>query len=113
MASDPCSLAGRVALVTGGNSGIGRTLALGLREAGAKVAIGGWRADRIAKALDELGGKEQAAVFELVVCDEASVERTIQAVVERFGRIDILVNNAGDVNRKSVMELARAGLERG
>ena len=42
------------------------------------------------------------------MCDEASVERTVHGVVERFGRLDILVNNAGDVNRKSVMELERA-----
>ena len=112
MASNPFSLAGRVALVTGGNSGIGRTLALALREAGAKVAIGGRRADRNAAVLAELGGNDQAAAFELDVCDEASVERAIYAVVERFGRIDILVNNAGGVNRKSVMELERSDWER-
>jgi 2-deoxy-D-gluconate 3-dehydrogenase len=110
MATNPFSLQGRVALVTGGNSGIGRTLALALREAGAKVAIGGRRADRNAAVLAELG--DQAAAFELDVCDEASVERAIGGVVERFGRIDILVNNAGDVNRKSVMELERSDWDR-
>ena len=113
MATSAFSLAGRVALITGGNSGIGRTLALALREAGAKVAIGGRRADRNAAVLAELGGDgREAAAFELDVCDEASVERAVAAVVERFGRIDILVNNAGDVNRKSVMELDRADWER-
>ena len=110
MASGPFSLEGRVALVTGGNSGIGRTLALALREAGAKVAIGGRRAERNAAVLAELG--DQAAAFELDVCDEASVERAIRGVVERFGRIDVLVNNAGDVNRKSVMELERSDWDR-
>jgi 2-deoxy-D-gluconate 3-dehydrogenase len=110
MATNPFSLQGRVALVTGGNSGIGRTLAVALREAGAKVAIGGRRADRNAAVLAELG--DQAAAFELDVCDEASVERAIGGVVERFGRIDILVNNAGDVNRKSVMELERSDWDR-
>ena len=112
MASSPFSLAGRVALVTGGNSGIGRTLALALREAGAKVAIGGRRAERNAAMLAELGGDGVAAAFELDVCDEASVERAVTAVMERFGRIDILVNNAGDVNRKSVMELDRTDWDR-
>ena len=110
MATNPFSLQGRVALVTGGNSGIGRTLAVALREAGAKVAIGGRRADRNAAVLGELG--DQGAAFELDVCDEASVERAINGVVERFGRIDILINNAGDVNRKSVMELERSDWDR-
>ena len=112
MGSNAFSLAGRVALVTGGNSGIGRTLALALREAGAKVAIGGRRADRNAAVLAELGGNDNAAAFELDVCDEASVEHVVNAVVERLGRIDILINNAGDVNRKSVMDLERSDWDR-
>ena len=113
MASNPFSLEGRVALVTGGNSGIGQTLAKAMREAGAKVAIGGRRADRNAAALANLGGdSSSAAAFELDVCDETSVERVIEEVVKRFGRLDILINNAGDVNRKSVMELERGDWDR-
>jgi 2-deoxy-D-gluconate 3-dehydrogenase len=113
MGSGLFSLEGRVALVTGGNGGIGRTLALALREAGAKVAIGARRAERNAAVLAELGGDSgNAAAFELDVCDEASVERVVHGVVERFGRLDILVNNAGDVNRKSVMELERSEWDR-
>ena len=113
MTPTPFSLDGRVALVTGGNSGIGRTLALALREAGAKVAIGGRRAARNALVLADLGGDgDQAMALELDVCDEASVERAVNAVVERFGRIDILINNAGGVNRKSVMELDRRDWDR-
>jgi 2-deoxy-D-gluconate 3-dehydrogenase len=113
VATGPFSLAGRVALVTGGNSGIGRALALGLREAGARVAIGARRADRNAAVLAELGGDSgDAAAFELDVTDEASVERTVRALVERFGRLDILVNNAGVVNRGSVMELGRDAWDR-
>ena len=106
MTDGPFSLDGRVALVTGGNSGIGHTLALALRNAGAKVAIGARRPDRNAQVLAELGS--DGAAFELDVTDEAAVERTVQGVVARFGRLDILVNNAGTVNRKSVMELDRA-----
>jgi NAD(P)-dependent dehydrogenase (short-subunit alcohol dehydrogenase family) len=113
MGSDLFSLEGRVALVTGGNGGIGRTLALALREAGAKVAIGARRTEHNAAVLAELGGDGgNAAAFELDVCDEASVEHVVHGVVERFGRLDILVNNAGDVNRKSVMELARSEWDR-
>jgi 2-dehydro-3-deoxy-D-gluconate 5-dehydrogenase len=110
VADNPFSLAGRVALVTGGNSGIGRAVALALRDAGARVAIGARRPERNQAVLTELGA--QGAAFELDVCDEQSVERTIAGIVERFGRLDILVNNAGGVNRKSVLELERSDWER-
>ena len=72
MPGDPFSLAGKVALVTGANSGIGRTLALALRDAGARVAIGGRRGDRNAAVLDQLGPPSVA--FELDVCDAGSEE---------------------------------------
>src|SRR5512137_1157124 len=104
------SLAGRVALVTGGNAGIGRALALALRDAGARVAIGARRADRNAAVLAELG--PECAAFELDVTDEGSVERTVASIKARYGRLDILVNNAGTVNRKSVMDLDLAAWER-
>jgi len=100
------SLSGRVALITGGNSGIGKRMALAFRDAGARVAIAARRADRNAQVLAELGPEH--AAFEMDVTDEAAVERTIGKVVERFGRLDILVNNAGAVNRKSVTDLALA-----
>jgi len=106
MAGDPFSLDGKVALVTGANSGIGRTLALALRDAGARVVIGGRRAERNTDVLRQLG--PPAAALALDVCDEASVERAVAGTVERFGRLDILVNNAGVGQRGSVMELERA-----
>jgi 2-dehydro-3-deoxy-D-gluconate 5-dehydrogenase len=106
MAANPFSLDGKVAFVTGANSGLGRAMALALRDAGARVAIGGRRADRNADALGSLG--PAAAAFELDVSDEGSVERALAGTVERFGRLDILVNNAGVGQRASVMELDRA-----
>jgi 2-deoxy-D-gluconate 3-dehydrogenase len=106
MSVDPFSLDGKVALLTGANSGIGRTLAVALRDAGARVAIGGRRVDRNAVVLEQLG--LSAAAFELDVCDEGSVERAVNGTVERFGRLDVLVNNAGVSHRGSVMDLDRA-----
>ena len=55
MSDDPFSLDGKVALLTGANSGIGRTLAAALGDAGASVAIGGRRVDRNAAVLEQLG----------------------------------------------------------
>lgn len=106
MSNQIFSLEGRVALVTGGNSGIGREMALAMRDAGAKVAIGSRRTDRNAEVLEQLG--PDGAAFQLDVSDETSVEKTIKAIADRYGRLDILINNAGAVNRKSVFELERS-----
>ncbi|MBV9758119.1 MAG: 3-oxoacyl-ACP reductase FabG [Alphaproteobacteria bacterium] len=110
MPHDPFSLADRVALITGGNSGIGLALARAFHEAGAAVAIGGRRAERNAEVAAQLGPR--AAAVTLDVCDEESVAQAIGAIVARFGRLDILVNNAGVGQRASVMELERADWQR-
>lgn len=96
------SLARRTALVTGGNGGIGRAIALGLQAVGATVAVTGRNADKNAVVAQELGNAD--AVFELDVRDEGAVNATVAQVVERFGQIDILVNNAGLSRRGSVLE---------
>jgi NAD(P)-dependent dehydrogenase (short-subunit alcohol dehydrogenase family) len=102
-ALDAFRLDGKVALVTGGNSGIGEAIALAYRDAGARVAIGSRRSDRNARTLEKLG--EGHLAVSLDVADEESVEKAIARVVEEFGRIDILVNNAGIGQRASVTEL--------
>jgi NAD(P)-dependent dehydrogenase (short-subunit alcohol dehydrogenase family) len=104
------ALNGRVAIVTGGNSGIGRALAQGLRDAGAIVAVVGRRAQRNLEVANELG--EHVIACEVDVSDEASVERMVADVGARLGRIDILVNNAGQANRASVMDLERSAWDR-
>ena len=104
------SLEGKVALVTGGNSGLGHRVALALRDSGARVAVSGRRADRNEIVLKELG--DGHAAFELDVADEASVERVVAATIEKLGRIDVLVNNAGVSQRASVMELDLASWQR-
>lgn len=96
------SLAGRTALVTGGNGGIGRAIALGLQAVGATVAVTGRNGEKNAAVAQELG--DAAAVFALDVRDEAAVDATVTQVIDRFGQIDILVNNAGLARRGSVLE---------
>lgn len=87
------NLEGKVALVTGASSGIGRAIALALSEAGAKVAVGARRADRLKSLVEEASGELLAV--ELDVTDRQSVTEAIATTVERFGTLDILVNNAG------------------
>ena len=106
MARDPFSLEGKVAFVTGANSGLGLTVALSLSDAGAQDAVGARRASRNDEALASLG--PSATAFTVDVTDEASVERALAGTVERFGHLDILVNNAGVSQRASVMDLDRA-----
>ena len=94
-------LKGRVAVVTGGNGGIGLGMAHGLAEAGAAIAVAGRNREKSAaavKALEAIGAK--AAAIEVDVRDEASCRAMVAAAAERFGRVDILVNNAGTNVRK-------------
>ncbi|OSP39041.1 MULTISPECIES: SDR family NAD(P)-dependent oxidoreductase [unclassified Streptomyces] len=83
----------KVALVTGASSGIGRATALALSGAGARVAVGGRRADRLASLAQEAAG--EVLVLEMDVTDPRSVRDAVTATVERFGALDIVVNNAG------------------
>jgi 2-deoxy-D-gluconate 3-dehydrogenase len=94
----PFDLTGRVALVTGGNGGIGLGMAQGFAEAGATVAIAGRNAGKAQGALEALGPK---AIFVAVdVASATSCKAMVAETVKRLGRLDILVNNAGVANRK-------------
>jgi NAD(P)-dependent dehydrogenase (short-subunit alcohol dehydrogenase family) len=89
-------LEGRTALVVGGTSGIGLATARALGAAGANVVVaarGAERGEGARRMLEELGGKAAFVVAD--VRDEASVERAVDATVERFGRLDAAVNCAG------------------
>jgi 2-deoxy-D-gluconate 3-dehydrogenase len=95
-------LSGRVAIVTGGNGGIGLGIARGLARAGAGIAVVGRNAEKNAAATAEL--RAFGVEVEAVTADIRSVEgcRTlVDDVGRRFGRIDILVNNAGISFRKA------------
>ena len=103
------SLAGRVALVTGGNGGIGLGMARGLAEAGAAIAIAGRntaKSEAAAAELAKLGAR--TAVVSGDVTDEAQCRRLVEETVARLGRLDILVNNAGINIRKPAQELELA-----
>ncbi len=102
-------LSGRVAIVTGGNGGIGLGMARGLAEAGAAVVVAARDPDKSAQAVAELqalGGKAQAV--EVEVTSETSCRALVQTTLERLGRLDILVNNAGTNIRKQPEEYALA-----
>ncbi len=94
-------LNGRVAIVTGGNGGLGLAMAKGLAEAGAAVLIAGRSVEKNERAVDEIvaqGGQAGSMVADLL--DEASGARLVAEAVSWYGRLDILVNNAGINIRK-------------
>ncbi|MEM7126432.1 MAG: glucose 1-dehydrogenase [Chloroflexota bacterium] len=103
-------LNGKVALVTGGNSGIGLGMARGLAEAGASVAIASRNETKSAAAVKELAalGSGRAAAFVCDVSEEKAIQSMVQSVRDDFGRIDILVNNAGSGLRKRPEDIAYA-----
>ena len=89
-------LDGRVAVVTGGNGGIGRGIALGLAAAGAAVAVLARNADKNEAVLGELRALNAASIaLRLDVTDRAALAPAIDEVERQLGPIDILVNNAG------------------
>lgn len=89
-------LSGKLAIITGGGSGIGRGIARALAKAGADIALCGRRLSVCETACAEIRQTGVAAeAFRCDVSQPSEVEAMVAAVIERFGRIDILVNNAG------------------
>jgi 2-deoxy-D-gluconate 3-dehydrogenase len=102
-------LKGKVAVVTGGNGGIGLGMARGLAAAGCDIVVAARNADKSSRAVKELEGLGiRAAAIPVDVADEPSVETLIARAVEGFGRVDIVVNNAGTNVRKPPEDLALA-----
>jgi 2-deoxy-D-gluconate 3-dehydrogenase len=99
-------LDGRVAVVTGGNGGIGLGMARGLAMAGARVVVAARNETKSLSAVAELKALgSDALALPVDVTDEQSVARLVQAIAERCGRLDILVNNAGVNIRVPAQEL--------
>jgi NAD(P)-dependent dehydrogenase (short-subunit alcohol dehydrogenase family) len=97
----------KVALVTGGSSGLGRAISLGLARSGASVAITyntrKAEAEKVVETIRQQGGR--AAMFRCDVVEKADVEAVVAGVVDRFQTIDVLVNNAGILRNTPFMEI--------
>jgi NAD(P)-dependent dehydrogenase (short-subunit alcohol dehydrogenase family) len=107
MSSDLFSLHGKVAVVTGGTSGIGRALSLGLAGAGADVIVTARRqqqVDETAAAIEALGRKTLRMASD--VSERDGLEKLLEAVLAAFGKVDILVNCAGIIKRAPTLDFA-------
>jgi glucose 1-dehydrogenase len=107
-------LQGQVAVVTGGNSGIGRAVALALAQAGANIVIdyvsNPSATEKLEKQLEGLGVRTMGV--EADVSKVADLQRLIDSAVEAFGRVDIMVNNAGIETRTSILDTTEAQYEK-
>ncbi|MEO6434509.1 MAG: SDR family oxidoreductase [Tepidisphaeraceae bacterium] len=103
-------ISGKVVLITGGTSGIGRAIALGMAQAGAKIVAGSSSEGKVAAIKKELGGEHEA--IQLDVTNEKSVQDAVALAVSRFGKLDAVVNAAGVIARKPSLEVTTEEFER-
>lgn len=109
MSQNLFDLQGRVAVVTGGTSGIGYAIALGLAEAGADVVASSRRAEQVQKVATEIEGRGRRSLrITSDVLDRASLEALHDAVIRDFGKVDILVNAAGVTHKVPTLEVSEA-----
>jgi NAD(P)-dependent dehydrogenase (short-subunit alcohol dehydrogenase family) len=109
MAYSKLDLTGRTAVVVGGTSGIGLTLAKGLAEAGANVVATGRRVELVHKATDEIRSLGVGSVA--IPCDvasRASLEKLLEGAVKEFGKVEILVNCAGRTKRTPTVQVGES-----
>jgi NAD(P)-dependent dehydrogenase (short-subunit alcohol dehydrogenase family) len=106
MATNILSLEGKIAVVTGGTSGIGRALSLGLADAGADVVATARRQQQVeetAAAIEERGRRTLRLASD--VCDRVSLEQLLAATLDKFGKVDILINCAGRIKRTPTLTM--------
>ena len=107
MAYSKLELNGKVAVVVGGTSGIGRAIALGFAQAGADVIPTSRREEQVetvAREIEELGRRSLRVASD--VADRASLERVVSEAVGTFGKVDILVNSAGTTKRAPTIDFS-------
>src|SRR5688572_18458067 len=105
MTYSPLELSGKVAVVVGGTSGIGRAIAHGFAQAGADVIPTSRRAEQVdvaAREIEEIGRATLRVTSD--VADRASLERVLSEAIGTFGKVDILVNSAGRTKRAPTVD---------
>jgi NAD(P)-dependent dehydrogenase (short-subunit alcohol dehydrogenase family) len=94
----------KVCLITGGTSGIGRAIALGFAQAGAKVVAGSTNPDKVSAIKSELGSGHESVTIN--VADAHSVSAAVDFAVKKFGRLDVVLNAAGVIKRQPSLEMS-------
>jgi NAD(P)-dependent dehydrogenase (short-subunit alcohol dehydrogenase family) len=106
-------LEGKVALITGGGTGIGRAIALAFAREGAKLAVAGRRKEKLNETIQEM--EKQGGQGLAIVCDVAKARDAAHAVretVKNFGRLNVLVNNAGVLHASTIEGIAEEDWDR-
>ena len=108
-------LEGKVAIVTGGNSGIGMAIVLALAEQGAKIVIDYVANPEATEALEQQRGSDGRPIRRMSEADVSKVaelQALVDAAVDAFGRLDIMVNNAGIETRTSILDTTEEQYDR-
>jgi NAD(P)-dependent dehydrogenase (short-subunit alcohol dehydrogenase family) len=113
MSYKPLELDGKLAVVVGGSSGIGKTLALGLGQAGADVVASARRIELVKALADEIESLGRRSLrVSCDVADRESLEKLLKSCLDSFGKVDILVNAAGITKRAPTLDYSEADWNR-
>jgi NAD(P)-dependent dehydrogenase (short-subunit alcohol dehydrogenase family) len=110
MAYNGFDISGKVCLITGGTSGLGKAISLAFAQAGAKVVAGSSSAGKVDAIKKELGAGNDA--IQIDVADEKSVAAAVDHTVKKYGRLDAVVNAAGVIQRKPSLDVSVEEFER-